>query len=104
MVFVAPVIAIAFTVYGWSVIVAVAPFSVAYMLKAKKEGALPGIIAKLAIVTQFFFAFDVVVVMLLAILRERKWVKLTVFLLSMLILCALGIGGFITFNIIKAIV
>ena len=104
MVFVAPVIAIAFTVYGWSVIVAVAPFSVAYMLKAKKEGALPTLLTKIGIVTQFLFCIDVITVMILAILRERKWVKLTIFLLSLLILCALGIGGFITINIIKAFV
>ena len=104
MVFVAPVVAIVFTVYGWSVIVAVAPYSVAYLLKARKEGALPAILTKIGIVTQFLFCIDVVTVMILAILRERKWVKLTIALLSLFILCALGIGGFITVNIIKAFV
>lgn len=104
MVFVAPVVAIVFTGYGWSVIVAVAPYSVAYLLKARKEGALPAILTKIGIVTQFLFCIDVVTVMILAILRERKWVKLTIALLSLFILCALGIGGFITVNIIKAFV
>ena len=76
----------------------------AYLLKARKEGALPAILTKIGIVTQFLFCIDVVTVMILAILRERKWVKLTIALLSLFILCALGIGGFITVNIIKAFV
>lgn len=104
MAFVAPVVTVTFTVYGWCVIVAMAPFSIAYLLKAKKDGVLPKIITKIAIVTQFLFCIDVVTIMILAILRERKWVKLTIFLLSLLSLCAIGIGCFIAINIIKAFV
>ena len=103
MVFVSPIITTVLTVYGWVVVVSVAPFTIAYLLKAKKEGKLPGFIVKACIVSQFFFMADVIVVMLLAILRERRWVKLTAVLLTIVMLGVIAASLFIGINIARAL-
>ena len=103
MVFVSPIITTVLTVYGWVVVVSVAPFTIAYLIKAKKEGKLPGFVVKACIVSQFFFMADVIVVMLLAILRERRWVKLTATLLVIVMLGVAAASVFIGVSIAKAV-
>lgn len=103
MVFVSPVVTTVLSIYGWVVVVSTAPFTIAYLLKAKKEGKLPGIVVKACIVSQFFYMADVIVVMILAIIRERRWVKLTAVLLTIVLLGVTAATLFIGINIAKVL-
>lgn len=103
MVFVSPVVITFLTIYGWCVVVQISPFSIAYLLKAKKEGKIPSFIFKIGVVTQFCFCADVIAVMILALLRERRWIKLTIILLTILAIAIFIISCIIGYAILKAV-
>lgn len=102
MVFVGPTMAIFLSVVGWVALIASAPYSVGYIVKANKEGIHGKIISVIATILQFFFIVDVISIMVLT-LKEKKHVKLTVFLLALFGLGIIGIIGYEIINIISYI-
>lgn len=74
MVFVGPTIAIALSVIGWLGLLGAAPFSVAYIVRACKEGVHGKGLSVFAAIFQFFFTMDVIFVIILAI-KDRVYRK-----------------------------
>ena len=66
MVFVGPVMALILGIYGWLILLAAAPFSVAYIVRSYKA------LLVISAIMQFFFTMDVIFITVLAI-RERKY-------------------------------
>ena len=58
---------------------------------------------KIGIASQFFFTFDVVAVMLFALIRERRWIKLTIVLLSLIAIVSFIVTCIIGYGILKAV-
>lgn len=90
MIFVGPAIAIAFSAFGWIVMVGGAPYSVAYIVKSRKQGVHGTVLSVFAGIFQFFFTVDVLSIIVLA-LKEKRWVKTTVALLILLLLTVLAL-------------
>ncbi len=90
MFFVGPAIAIAFSTFGWIVMVGGAPYSVAYIVKSQKQGVHGTVLSVFAGIFQFFFTVDVLSIIVLA-LKEKRWVKTTVALLILLLLTVLAL-------------
>lgn len=103
MIFVGPVITITGAVAGWLVLAFESPYVIAYLRLSAKEGVYAKGVAILHAILQFFFTLDVIDIMCLTF-KERRWKKLTVFIIILLIaailllgiLTALGIIGIIT--------
>ena len=74
MVFVGPVIAVLLSVIGWLGLLGAAPFSVAYIVRACKEGVHGKALSVFAAIFQFFFSLDVIFVIILAI-KDRVYSK-----------------------------
>ena len=89
MVFIGPAVALALGTAGWLVLLCSAPFSVGYLARAKKDGVHAPALCITAGVLQFFFTADVVSMMILAI-REKKWIRVTVALLILLLTAVIG--------------
>lgn len=93
MIMIGPVLAIGLCVLGWMILVGAAPFSIAYLVRARQEGVHGTFSVILAGIFQFFFALDVISMMVLAV-KEKKWVKVTMVVILLTILLALlGIVG-----------
>ena len=99
MVFLGPAIAGTFSAAGWIIMVGTAPFSIGYLVRARDEGIHHRTLCKIAGVLQFFFAADVISMMVLAF-KEKKWIKTTVFLLLILIA---GLSIITIWGLIKAV-
>lgn len=74
MVFVGPTIAVLLSVIGWLGLLGAAPFSVAYIVRACKEGVHGKALSVFAAIFQFFFSMDVFFVIILAI-KDRVYSK-----------------------------
>lgn len=74
MVFVGPTIAVLLSVIGWLGLLGAAPFSVAYIVRACKEGVHGKALSVFAAIFQFFFSLDVIFVIILAI-KDRVYSK-----------------------------
>ena len=74
MVFVGPTIAVLLSVIGWLGLLGAAPFSVAYIVRACKEGVHGKVLSVFAVIFQFFFSLDVIFVIILAI-KDRVYSK-----------------------------
>lgn len=74
MVFVGPTIAVLLSVIGWLGLLGAAPFSVAYIVRACKEGVHGKALSVFAVIFQFFFSLDVIFVIILAI-KDRVYSK-----------------------------
>ena len=72
MVFVGPVMALILGIYGWLILLAAAPFSVAYIVWSYKGGFHSKALLVISAIMQFFFTMDVIFITVLAI-RERKY-------------------------------
>lgn len=82
--------AVLMLVYGWIVIICSAPFSIAYIAASYKEGRHNKILLVIAGIMQFFFTVDVISIMFLAI-KENKWVKTSITVIVLFILCIVGL-------------
>ncbi|MBQ9906293.1 MAG: hypothetical protein IJM46_05955 [Oscillospiraceae bacterium] len=89
MVFIGPAVALTLGTAGWLILLGSAPFSVGYLARAKKDGVHAPALCITAGVLQFFFTADVVSMMILAI-REKKWIRVTVALLILLLTAVIG--------------
>lgn len=74
MVFIGPTIAILLSAIGWLGLLGAAPFSVAYIVRAYKEGVHGKALSVFAAIFQFFFTMDVIFVIILAI-KDRVYSK-----------------------------
>lgn len=74
MVFIGPTIAILLSAIGWLGLLGAAPFSVAYIVRAYKEGVHGKALSVFAAIFQFFFSMDVIFVIILAI-KDRVYSK-----------------------------
>lgn len=74
MIFVGPAAALSLCITGWGILIGAAPFSIAYIVKACKEGVYGKGIAITAGIFQFFFVLDVISAAVLA-LKESKILK-----------------------------
>ncbi len=102
MVFVGPVIATTLSVMGWIVLICGAPFPIAYLVKAAKQGLHPVPICIASGIAQFFFTFDVLSVMLLAV-TSGKWRKLSIGLCAVFLVALFAIGVFILAIFLEAL-
>lgn len=93
MIVMGPIMAVGLGMLGWMILAGAAPFSIAYLVRARQEGVHGTFLAVLAGVFQFFFALDVISMMVLTV-KEKKWVKVTMaVILLTVILVILGIAG-----------
>ncbi len=83
-----------FLALGYGILLGSAPFAIAYLVKARKEGTHSKAATILSGVCQFFLIFDVLSMMILTI-KERHLVKTTVFVLVATSLILLLIGFFV---------
>lgn len=74
MVFVGPTIAVALSIIGWLGLLGAAPFSLAYIVRACKEGVHGKVLSVFAAIFQFCFTMDVIFVIILAI-KDRVYRK-----------------------------
>lgn len=88
MVFVGPAVTVMFSILGWSAIVGGAPYSIAYIVKSRKQGVHGKVLSVVAGICQFFFTVDVISIMILS-LKEKRCVKITAALLMILILAVI---------------
>ena len=82
--------AVLMLVYGWIVMICSAPFSIAYIAASYKEGRHNKILLVIAGIMQFFFTVDVISIMFLAI-KENKWVKTSITVIVLFIVCIVGL-------------
>lgn len=67
-----------------------APFSIAYIAASYKEGVHNKILLVIAGIMQFFFTVDVLSIMFLVI-KENKWVKTSIAVIVLFIVCIVGL-------------
>lgn len=101
MAFVGPTVAVVFSALGWVAMIGAAPYSIAYIVLSCKQGIHGKFLSVIAGVFQFFFTVDVISLMVLA-LKEKKWVKITVTLLILLVLAFLVAVISIILALVKA--
>lgn len=89
MIFVGPMIAFWFSVFGWMAMVGGAPYALAYITRSRRSGVHGRILSVIAGILQFFFTVDVISIMVLS-WKEGRWRKLTVGILAVLILAILA--------------
>ena len=97
MIFVGPFAVVFVLVYGWIMMVQTAPFAIAYMISSYREGVHGIVLTVLGCICQFFFSLDVISIMVLA-LKEKKYVKLTVAVFSLILA---GIVGYVLYVLIR---
>lgn len=102
MIFVGPTVAVIFSVLGWFALIGAAPYSIAYIVRSCKQGVHGKVLSVISGVLQFFFATDVISIMVLA-LKEKKCIKITVALLVILILAVLILVTFLVALIASAV-
>ncbi len=102
MVFVTPVIVTMLSIYGYVIMLAGSTFSHGYLRKAKEENIYRKWIISVLKVLQFFFTLDVISVGVLA-LREKKYVKITIGIATVLILGMIGTFAFLVVSIIRVV-
>lgn len=90
MIFMGPTIALMLLLYGWIVMICAAPFSIAYIAVSYREGAHNKILLIIAGIMQFFFTVDVLSIMFLA-MKENKWVKTSIAVIVLSVLCIIGL-------------
>lgn len=81
-----PKLAIAFGAFGYTTLIAAAPFSILYIIKAVKDDTHNLFLGVMGILAQFFFCFDVFAVMILAT-KEKKCLKSTAAVILLSVFC-----------------
>ncbi|MGN0155797.1 MAG: hypothetical protein ACI39N_00980 [Lachnospiraceae bacterium] len=102
MIFAGPMMAVTLSVLGWIVMLGSVSYSLAYIIKSYKQGIHGKAISVIAGIFQFFFAVDVISIMVLS-LKEKKCVKVTIAIIVLLILAVLVAGIGLIWAIAKAV-
>ena len=66
-----------FLMFGYGILLGAAPYSIAYLIKSYQDGIHPKWLVIVAGICQFFFSFDVLIMMVLTF-KERHKVKTTI--------------------------
>ena len=66
-----------FLMFGYGILLGAAPYSIAYLIKSYQDGIHPKWLVIVAGICQFFFSFDVLIMMVLTF-KERYKVKTTI--------------------------
>ena len=101
MIFIGPVIVALFSVLGYISMLGSAPFSIAYLIRSKREAIHHPLLLAAGGIMQFFFTLDTLSLMVLA-LKEKKCVKATIVMAVLLILAFLVLAGMLIFKIVEA--
>ncbi len=102
MVFVGPMVAIIFSVLGWTAIIGAAPFSIGYIRMSYKEKVHGKVLCVIAGILQFFFTVDVFSIMFLA-LKEKRCVKATITTMVIFLLVIIIMILWIILKILEAL-
>lgn len=89
MVMMGPIMALMLCILGWGIMVGTAPFSIAYLLKAHKEGVCKKGWLIAAVILQFFFVLDVISITVTS-WKENRWRKLTLTVMLLIIFVFVG--------------
>lgn len=89
MVFVSPFIIGILCFFGWIYMIGGGIFSLAYIIKAAKEGVHGKFLSVIAGILQFFFTVDVLSMMILSI-KEKKYIPATISLVLIMVLGCIG--------------
>lgn len=81
-------VTIVLCIYGYGILLGAAPYTVAYLARAYKEGVHPKWLVILGGICQFLFSFDVLAMMVLT-LKERHKVKTTIAVFCMMCVAVL---------------
>ena len=103
MIFIGPAVAAFLSALGYISMLGSAPFSVAYLIRSRREHVHSPQLLITGGIMQFFFALDTISLMFLA-LKEKKCVKPTIILGVLLAVGYRLILAMIVFLIVKAIV
>lgn len=85
MIFVSPFIIGILCFFGWIYMIGGGIFSLAYIIKAAKEGVHGKFLSVIAGILQFFFTVDVLSMMILSI-KEKKYIPATISLVLIMVL------------------
>ncbi len=102
MIFFGPFMAFIICLIGWVVLAFSAPYTISYLRLSQKAGTRPVFLAVIHALLQFFFFLDVFDVMYLT-LKEGKWKKLTITLLSLMAITLIGFFIFVFSAIVRTI-
>lgn len=94
MIFVGPSLALMCSMIGWLILAFEAPYTISYLCASAKENTRPKATVVVHSILQFFFTVDVIDVMVLT-LRERRWVKLTVGVILLLVIAVIALVALI---------
>lgn len=83
-------VTIVFLIFGYGILLGLAPYAISYLIKSRKDGVHPKWLAILGGICQFFFSFDVLAMMVLT-LKERHRVKTTLAIFCAMFLAVLTI-------------
>lgn len=89
MIFVSPFIIGILCFFGWIYMIGGGIFSLAYIIKAAKEGVHGKFLSVIAGILQFFFTVDVLSMMILSI-KEKKYIPATISLVLIMVFGCIG--------------
>lgn len=71
MLFMGPMVAVLFAVMGWIILIGAAPYPIAYLVHARREGVHGSVLTIVSGILQFFFTADVITLTILVIKDYR---------------------------------
>lgn len=102
MVFLSPVIIGVLCFFGWIYLVGGTVFSLAYIIKAKKEKAHGTVLSVIGGIMQFFFAMDVISLMILSI-KDKKYIPVTITLILVTVIGSISAVAWLVLTFMASI-
>lgn len=102
MVFLSPVIIGVLCFFGWIYLVGGTVFSLAYIIKAKKEKAHGTVLSVIGGIMQFFFAMDVISLMILSI-KDKKYIPVTITLILVMVIGSISAVAWLVLTFMASI-
>lgn len=102
MVFLSPVIIGVLCFFGWVYLVGGTVFSLAYIIKAKKEKAHGTVLSVIGGIMQFFFAMDVISLMILSI-KDKKYIPVTITLILVTVIGSISAVAWLVLTFMASI-
>lgn len=102
MIFLSPVIIGVLCFFGWIYLVGGTVFSLAYIIKAKKEKAHGTVLSVIGGIMQFFFAMDVISLMILSI-KDKKYIPVTITLILVTVIGSISAVAWLVLTFMASI-
>lgn len=102
MICLGPIMALICCIIGWFILAFEAPYTISYLCLSKKTSTGAKVMVAIHSILQFFFMADVFDVMYLT-LKEKKWKKLTITLLVLMITAIIALFVLLVYGIFKLI-